>query len=319
VGVDNFRLWDLSALKDVQSTPDAISSSPSPAPNQAWVTDFAEPILNNITKRTPDFEDDFSNPIQEPGYLVINNQDADVSEYITDDGKLELEGKLDLSLGSQQFNAFDFALQYETELFNTKNLGVMGIDIGDGNMVFHVNPNSGNWGIKFTGHGLGVPDIDTGRIEDDIGTLVEILLLVKADRIAVYLNSEPLTFVQVPDYAENDINQIIISSYGEQFHATIDNVKFWNLGADIISDETNICTVKRSIHGKYRPDPDAGLKFVPIEVGIPIRVIESSTGTDGKIWYYIGYDLDSVIGFSAWVPASALSEACKQSIPTPTS
>jgi len=160
---------------------------------------------------------------------MVNGQDADVSEYITDDGKLELEGKLGISLGSQQFNAYDFALQYETELYNTKNLAVMGIDIGDGVMVFHINPNSGNWGIKFTGHGLRGPDIDTGRIEDDTGTLVEILLLVKADRIVVYLNGEPLTFVQVPVHYENDINQIIISSYGEQFHAAIDNVKFWNL------------------------------------------------------------------------------------------
>jgi hypothetical protein len=284
------------------------------------VTDFAVPILNIITERTPDFEDDFSTPIQEPGYLVINGQDTDVSEYITDDGKLELEGKLDLSLGSQQFNAYDFALKYETEYFNTKNLAEMGIDIHDGLYVFHFNPITGNWAIKrkwdpYWGGG----NIDAGKIEDEIGTRVEIILLVKADKIAVYLNGEPLTFVQVQyGDVENDINQIIISSYGEQFHAAIDNVKFWNLGADIISDETNICTVKRSIHGKYRPDPDAGLKFVPIEVGIPIRVIESSTGTDGKIWYYIGYDLDSVIGFNAWVPASALSEACKQSIPTPT-
>jgi hypothetical protein len=203
--------------------------SPSPTPYPEWVTDFAEPILNIIAEHPPDFEDDFMTPVQEPGYLVINGQDADESEYITDDGKLELEGKFDMTLGSQQFNAHDFALQYETELYNTENLAEMGIDIGDGKLVFHINPNSGYWGIKFTGHGLGVPDIDTGRIEDDIGTFVEILLLAKADRIAVYLNDEPLTFVQVLWDVENDINQIIISSYGEQFHAAIDNVKFWNL------------------------------------------------------------------------------------------
>ncbi len=306
----------------VPSSPPTTAPSPSLTPYPDWVTEFAEPILDSIAERTPDFEDDFSIPIQEPGYLVINGQDADVSEYITDDGKLELEGNLEMALGSQQFNAHDFALQYETELYNTKNFAEMGIDIFDGLYIFHFNPISGNWTIKTTDYmNESSINIGTGRTEDEIGTRVEILLLIKAGEISVYLNGDPLSFVQplyVYDDVENDINQIFISSYGEQFHATIDNVKFWNLGADIISDETNICTVKRSIHGKYRPDPDAGLKFVPIEVGIPIRVIESSTGTDGKIWYYIGYDLDSVIGFSAWVPASALSEACKQSIPTPT-
>ncbi|MGB2910494.1 MAG: tetratricopeptide repeat protein, partial [Anaerolineales bacterium] len=220
VEVDNLRLWDLSALEDVQSTQDAITSSPSPTPNQEWVMEFAEPLLAEIEGKSPQFEDDFSIPIQEPGYLMVNGQDADVSEYITDDGKLELEGKLEMALGSQQFKAHDFALQYEAELYNTKNLAEMGIDIFDGLYVFHFNPNSGNWAIKFTGHGLGVPDLDTGRIKDEIGTRVEILLLVKAEGIAVYLNGEPITFVQVLWDVENDINQIFISTYGEQFHAS---------------------------------------------------------------------------------------------------
>ena len=62
---------------------------------------FAELILNIISERPLDFEDDFSTPIQEPGYLMVNSQDDDVSEYITDDGKLELEGKFDMTLDSQ--------------------------------------------------------------------------------------------------------------------------------------------------------------------------------------------------------------------------
>ena len=189
---------------------------------------FAEPIPNIIAERPPDFEDDFSTPIQEPGYLVINGQDADVSDYVTE-GKLELEGQFDMALGSQQFNAYDFALQYEAELYNTKNLGEMGIHIFDGLYVFNFNPISGNWTIKKADDWPGPLNIDTGRIEDEIGTRVEILLLVKGDKIAVYLNDEPLTFVQVLFDVENDINQIIISSYGEQLHATIDNVKFWKL------------------------------------------------------------------------------------------
>ena len=106
----------------------------------------------------------------------------------------------------------------------------MGIDIFDGYIVFHFNPITGNWAIKRKEDNIwGAVNIDTGRIEYEIETRVEILLLVKGDRIAVYLNDEPLTFVQVLWNVENDINQIIISSYGEQFHAFIDNVKFWNL------------------------------------------------------------------------------------------
>ena len=162
-------------------------------------------------------------------------------------------------------------------------------------------------------------NIGTGRTEDEIGTRVEIFLLVKAGEIAVYLNGDPLSFVQplyVYDDVENDINQIFISSYGEQFHAAIDNVKFWNLGADSISEETNICTVKWSIFSKGNPDPDSGIGLYPIKVGTPIRVIESSTGTDGKTWYNIGYDLDSMLGLTGWVPESVLSEACKLSVPT---
>jgi tetratricopeptide (TPR) repeat protein len=299
------------------------TSNHSPTPYPEWVTDFAEPILNIIAERPPDFEDDFSTPIQEPGYLVLNGQDADVSEYITDDGKLELEGKIEMTLGSQQFKAHDFALQYEIDPNIANNLREMGIEyrIGgtDENNKFIFNPVSGNW-IFYRGNVNSV--IARGRDKENLELPVKILLLVKGDKFAVYRNDEPLAFVQY-DEVWYDTNQIIISSYGEQFNAAIDNVKFWNLEAEIISDETNICTVKWPIYAKSDPDPNGRIYIISnrIEVGKPIRVIESSTGTDGKTWYYIRYDQDyqdPISGLRGWVPESSLSEACRQLVPTPT-
>jgi tetratricopeptide (TPR) repeat protein len=312
-------------LVSITPTPVPSSSpapSPSPTPYPDWVTDFAEPFLNIIAERPPNFEDDFMTPVQEPGYLVINGQDADVSEYITDDAKLELEGKLEMVLGSQQFKAHDFALQYEIDPNIINNLREMGIEyrIGgpDENNKFNFNPVSGDW--AFNGNVNSV--IARGRDKENLEVPAKILLLVKGDKFAVYRNDKPLAFVQY-DEVWYDTNQIFISSYGEQFHATIDNVKFWNLEVDSISDELDICTVKWPIYAKQDPDPNGKIYIVSrrIEVGKPIRVIESSTGTDGKTWYYIIYDQDYQDPISAlrgWVPESSLSEACKQSIPTPT-
>jgi hypothetical protein len=82
---------------------------------------------------------------------VVNGQEADVSEYITDDGKLELEGKLEIFFGSQQINAYNFAPQYVAELYSIKNLAEMGIDIHNDLYFFHFNPISGNWAIKELG------------------------------------------------------------------------------------------------------------------------------------------------------------------------
>lgn len=225
VAIDNVKFWDLSTLEGESV---ALTPTPSPTPYPEWVTEFAEPLLAEIEGKPPQFEDDFSAPIQEPGYLVVNGQDADVSEYITDDGKLELEGKFEMTLGSQQFKAHDFALQYEIDPYIINNLREMGIEyriVGlDDNNKFNFNPVYGDW--AFWGNANSA--IARGRDKDNLEVPAKILLLVKGDKFAVYRNDKPLAFVQY-DEVWYDTNQIIISSYGEQFHATIDNVKFWNL------------------------------------------------------------------------------------------
>jgi hypothetical protein len=134
-----------------------------------------------------------------------------------------------MALGSQHFKAHDFTLQYEIDPNIVNNLREMGIEyrIGglDGNNKFNFNPVSGNWAFY---HENVDSVIDRGRDKENIEVPAKNLLIVKGNKFAVYRKDKPLAFVQY-DEVWYDTNQIIISSCGEQFYATIDNVKFWNL------------------------------------------------------------------------------------------
>jgi hypothetical protein len=235
---DNYDSYaNLTRLIDKPTEiPIAAISSPTPKPSPTLVPsptltatslskqevqDFAEPILNSLAERTPDFEDDFSTAKNDMGYLKERNVTQKVSRYIRD-GKLYLTGDYDYSLGRYQFYGYDFVLQFEVEPSIAKDAGKIGINFHDG-YSFTYDPYDKDWIFS-----KGYSSLKEGIIEADIDLPLRILFLTKGTIYAVYMNDELVSFFKGYSFSYEN-NEIFVKLYEIGAHATIDNIKFWNL------------------------------------------------------------------------------------------
>lgn len=209
------------------STPrPTITSTPQPE----WVASFAQPILNAITNRTPNFQDDFHNSLGGwqlanycgrwrleylNGELILNNcivskSNIDYRSYVVEiDGRFTPgtpETGSEWILGTPKFN---FSVSYK------------------GSVWIHIMPNRARDDIQLPSTA-------------NVGTQnTHIMIIAKRPRYAFYLNGQPLY------YLENDIIEwgdfvLQVSnpnqSIGQGDYQTIvafDNFKIWDI-SDIL-------------------------------------------------------------------------------------
>lgn len=308
ISIDNLKLWDLN---------------PEPVPS--WVNEFALPILNSIRDRTPDFKDDFTTPDESwllhqhiggvlyGGTVEETYKQVQISDYIIEGTlKFDIDNGVSYHLTHDAMHTPDFVLKYD---ITPKSGGSFWSRFTrEETYSFTYNPGSRSW---LAGDTDDEKKYGQGENPDFGNKPTQMLIMVHGDLFIVYLNGKPLTYFQFSPSSET-YNNFVFSNHGSLARVTFDNINFWKLETEAISRETDICTVKWPISVKVsEPDPDASTnRWGAIPVGTHIRVIGSATGTDGNTWYDIGYDSPEGSGLGGWVPASALSEACLQEIPT---
>ena len=242
VDIDNIKFWNLDEVRIISST---VTPTPTTTPLPSWVTDFAEPILDSIQERAPDFEDDFSQ--WQPDWQFNTGQYA--SGLDGENNAMEISnGVMQMSVEpgwvgfaiqpAMQFN--DFIMQVDVNLENLADQNGGAAEIGwrgdqergdDGMVVFSLH-RSGNWLVTYQGDVAS--DLASGwqSIRFKPGSS-EITIISLGTEFAIYLNDTPLTYIDdvgQPPGAEIGLN-LWAPPYTNQNTSVIeyDNIKIWNL------------------------------------------------------------------------------------------
>lgn len=224
-----------SLIPTVTNTPvPSITPSPRPTststPQPYWVTDFAQPILDTIALRAPDFQDNFDDrsggwrqPEKNPcsqrieirdGELVLTDcrahpANTDYADFVAEFDARFLPNTNKRSRWQFIFRLYDspfthFAVDYDGSVFIVDLLKV------GGNLEF---PSVANPGLE-TNH---------------------LLVIAKGSKFAFYLNDQPLYYLESPStFRQGDIllGNDDGSGANDLAHPAVvafDNFKIWNI------------------------------------------------------------------------------------------
>jgi tetratricopeptide (TPR) repeat protein len=318
----------LSEVPVVEGSSLATETAPAPSPtfsltppapptqDLAWMASFADPILDSIDDRSPDFEEDFS--AVEAGWNVhgwsldkITNGKAlervQIADYVQDGAlKLQFDSHTDFALQGAHFdNARDFVLQYDILTDSSHELWVNFTKHLSFNFDYALSDYSWRMGDNTDRDRFGQGIIST--FED--GQPNQVVMIASERQMAVFVNDHPLTHFQgIPEHPVE--NQFTFIQRGDPSQFTLDNVKFWRLDTDPANDGSEVCQSIRRVQLKWDPDPDAGGALSNFtSIGDSATVVTKTIGTDGQTWYRIILDAS---GNGGWVPEYALSQACRE-------
>jgi tetratricopeptide (TPR) repeat protein len=208
VDIDGVKLWDLN-----------------PVELPIWVQTFAQPLLNIIRDRPPDFEDDFSKA--NPAWMVYKTGGyTGIQDYVID-GAFRLKpqfGQYHHYLQSTSIQAHDFILQFDLGIDPNGDNGRSGFQEKD-IFRFTIDPKR----QECYSEGKDYPIKKVACSPGSTDKPDRYILISSGDQFGVYLNGEPLiNFTDVPEAGLN--NQFWFASSGEwKIEYYFDNFKFWNL------------------------------------------------------------------------------------------
>jgi hypothetical protein len=240
--IDRLKFWKLPGDLALAAAPtQAGGGSVQPTEDESdlplWVQTFAQPLLNSISNRPPDFEDDFSSvrsewmlqrDIERGQFISIEDFVKDgVLRYNNADFVGSNEDKYE-KLYSTRIQAHDFIMQFDLsadnyassadrELFSFTKKNVFG---------YYVNPlkNECQLGQWDTSYYFEKRPCVSGSWKEPH----QITFISSADRFGVYMDGEPWGYVSgVPDTGLN--NMFWLGGYSDTATFILDNFKFWNL------------------------------------------------------------------------------------------
>lgn len=208
------------------ATPTPLTAlTPSPQAEQARA--FAEPILQAIADRPPDFEDDFSTGGR--GWRSYES-------YRIENGSLEIsvpEGETYRGAQHSQMWAADFVFQVDAradvlERDSTVNIVLRENILLGGSYSVSLSPQQAGWWIYDHGDGTALaqgsaPDVVA------IGQWMKVVIIARGSQFAVFVNDQPIAYFvddTIPD-GQNALNAG--GGGGGRADVKFDNVKFWNL------------------------------------------------------------------------------------------
>jgi len=242
--LDNIEFWNLDGVEipsiPAETAPPTLTAA---TPTPSWVVDFAEPILQAIADRTPDFQDDFSQAseswISEGGetsgsYVSINN--GFMQMFYEDDA----EGGIWAyhHPGTRYVKNFVLQVSIEFSEASTQLTAVSMVKFRWNNgtnqgWIFNLNRN-GYWQLDYPDP-LGNPKKILGTLPGgDLNDPVTITIISKDTGCALYLDGIPITYSSEmsSDYGD----EIKIGLFGGRnddllIYYTImyDDLKLWNL------------------------------------------------------------------------------------------
>jgi uncharacterized protein YneR len=202
------------------------TETPEPTLIPEWVQGFVEPLLHNINNVPPDFEDDFSTQRGEWGELQPG---VSVSEGVLRMDLTETDGWVGGPIQGK-----DVAIQFEftpiespmdalvQQFFRlTEDGSFYAVTFQVENGMWRVEKHHGETGdvtVIAEGHNEGIA----------VDNTAEVLIIAQGDQISVFLDDQPLAYIQDHEF-KGDWNSIVISPGVGHTIVEFDNLRFWRL------------------------------------------------------------------------------------------
>jgi hypothetical protein len=204
----------------IPSTPTpSRTSTPRPTstqtPQPAWVTDFAQPILDAILSRSPNFQDDFHD---KSGGWQAADWCGKRMEYMA--GEMVVT---DCRLSNPHINYSDFVAEFDARFLPGAGR--------DTEWIFHFRETEGpNYEIRinypgdvhlffYQGNNYEFPGVANPGDQSN-----HVVVIAKGDRTAYYINSEPLSYVEISTIRYGGLRFLADNTI-----LAIDNFKVWNI------------------------------------------------------------------------------------------
>jgi hypothetical protein len=194
----------------------------------AWVSNFAQPILDDVHNRQPNFEDDFSD--RSGRFVRWSYLSGDV-EFVEGIMRVNTTGHDGIDAGGSM-NAADFVLKFE---FTPRIVSDGSIALAsfrwkdDQGYVFDFSLYDIWWGM------LAIPTIEEYRTiaegwspEASLNRTTSVIIIARGNRFAFYANGKPLLYAEDSLY-QGDWVGIGVWSPNGSAEVDFDNVKFWDL------------------------------------------------------------------------------------------
>jgi hypothetical protein len=213
-----FKGFTLAAVTEI--VPPTMTATPIPA----WVNDFSMPILNAISNRKPDFQDDFSN-INRNWIFRVNDEGGSGCPNSLENvvnGRLHLS--FDPGCDSQailsNMDIFNFVVQVDMIIPRSSFVNE-NIVIGQSDGI-HLS-GDGHWSSIFFESKTGIYSINPGSSET-------VLLISFGTRNAAYINGVPVFYFvdNEPPFA----SQLRLETNGQEIaynFGDFDNLEIWDL------------------------------------------------------------------------------------------
>jgi|GEM_PF-4407530 len=190
--IDNLKIWDLSGVDfstSTETTAPALTTSATQQP--AWVTDFAEPVLANISGRPPDIQDQFQS--SSDAWEHQNNS------YITwqksvKKGEMLLAG---VTAYNHSIKSHDYVVELSIRPTIETSQQWYGIDL------LNRDDYGGRPAYRFrTDSSMFYFECREQRFEEEITLRPNFLfrLIVKDGRIAIYIDDKPIIYCKDDRY-----------------------------------------------------------------------------------------------------------------------
>jgi hypothetical protein len=190
---------------------------------------FAEPILQAIANRKPDFADDFSTA--DKGWGGGNLEQNELVVVQNGVARLEVEEK-DVSFGNQALNRKDFVLQVEARVAEGDNATQLIVNFHNlsSEYWFYLDIDSAGsiWRVdkRLAGQQTNLAS-GQGNVSP-FGEPTRIIVVARGPRAAVYLNGTPVAYFEDADFDTSGSTMLFCESL-RQSVCEFDNVEFWEL------------------------------------------------------------------------------------------
>jgi hypothetical protein len=207
-------------------------SKPTSAPTPK-ASAFYEPILAYLAEGHTTFQDDFSNTYK---YYTGGVWDGPGGGSIWPENGYRLVQKNDPSRemtfpATGQFNATDFAIQFDAEFVSGNQLDGFGLYFRasstlDANYKILFTSSTGGW--QLTQNKGNITDLGSGTSVFNPYEVNTFLIIAKQENLAIFINGDLV--VERNDLAFSGIYNLLVATAAEtQRQLRLDNFQFWNL------------------------------------------------------------------------------------------
>jgi len=215
---DNYMIWDLSEV-DHSASSGTITTGP---------TSFFGSALNSIADKTPDYEDDFSNPAS--GWPTDQNSNGE-SGYM--DGEYLISSNYDCYGSSPPTDRLfsDFVVEMDVRFINQVEGPAMILFRDNASASYGANLSPMGWfnfhknvnGIHIELLGTKVPESSFQAWD----TPKHLTLIARQDRMALYVNGNLIIAQSDTSSSQGTFHFGVCSS--TSLHTSIDNLKIWDI------------------------------------------------------------------------------------------